>query len=707
LKNPYVIDRPLNQTDMFFGRDALLKRILDSLVEGHRLVFLFGLPLMGKTSFVNYLTGFLGDRYEVVRVPLDTNAVRDRSPLWTTLVRVCRALRQPEPDPSTFASEGEPYAIEYARWLAARAGLHDRVVCLDDLRSSDLAPDGDWARDLLVLRDVFSSHGSVRLLVAVQGLPAQIVNPALDECPQLVLTPLTETESTSLLMAPVRGALAYDIDVVKQVCRLSGGHPLFVQIFGYLIFERRQAAGWVGKSEADDVLPRAMELGAPYFETLWNDSSPAERLTLTSMAEMWGHHGVAAAKDVHTYLGKLGVRIPREDVDRAFDLLYRRGIVERLGGSTYRVVDLLSAEWIKTRHTTLDTVDGDKHYRRTRPEPTQPTVRRHIDLTGIGLWALAGLLVFAIAYVWQGRQRQEMSGLPGSAPPMPSASPTHQAAGLTMPTPETGAISGWIAYQGRDDANSNWDIYVMRADGSDPVRLTDAEYDDTDPAWSPHGRQIAFVSGRDGNREIYLMNEDGNEQQNLTNNAADDWTPAWSPDGQYLAFASFRDGNWELYVMDSDGTNQHRLTWSQAADYDPCWSPDGSSIAFVSDRTGNLDIHILSMDSGQVAQFTDDPATDQAPAYSPDGSRLLWESYRDDNMEIYVANVDGSQGEKITREAYADDRGGAWSPWGNRIAFYSNRDDGWDIFALNLDTGVVTNITQSPTLETSPAWGPQ
>ena len=58
------------------------------------------------------------------------------------------------------------------------------------------------------------------------------------------------------------------------------------------------------------------------------------------------------------------------------------------------------------------------------------------------------------------------------------------------------------------------------------------------PAWSPDGGKIAFVSTRDGNPEIYVMNADGTGVVNLSTNAASDLGPAWSPDGTRLAFHS-------------------------------------------------------------------------------------------------------------------------------------------------------------------------
>jgi WD40-like Beta Propeller Repeat len=162
--------------------------------------------------------------------------------------------------------------------------------------------------------------------------------------------------------------------------------------------------------------------------------------------------------------------------------------------------------------------------------------------------------------------------------------------------------------------------------------------DDLQPAWSPDGTRIAFVSYREdprnlcigcgpagGSTELYVSNVDGTGPLRLTNSPGDEGgptqigiddpgerfgLPSWSPDATKIAVASNRDGNWEIYVVDADGSGEQRLTSGAATDWKPVWSPDGAKIAFQTNRDGNEEIYSMNPDGSGQTNLTNNAAGD-------------------------------------------------------------------------------------------------
>ncbi len=280
----------------------------------------------------------------------------------------------------------------------------------------------------------------------------------------------------------------------------------------------------------------------------------------------------------------------------------------------------------------------------------------------------------------------------------------------------------------------NGEIFQMNPDGKRVRRLTkDPEYDSA-PAWSPDGQKITFVSFRDEHRiqvggiilgDIYVMNADGTNPINLTQSLeSPDGSPSWSPDGKQIAFRSANYFRWDnlfhsdIWVMDADGGNPDNLTNHHAQDSSPDWSPDGTQIAFHSDRNKdwefdvqekNWEVYMMNTDGANLINLTNHPAGDGRPAWSPDGLQIAFVSNRDGNTEVYVMNADGTNPINLTNHPAADDSPD-WSPDGRQIVFTSDcdrKDDdkNVEIYVMNADGTNPINLTNHPAIDGSPSWG--
>jgi len=179
--------------------------------------------------------------------------------------------------------------------------------------------------------------------------------------------------------------------------------------------------------------------------------------------------------------------------------------------------------------------------------------------------------------------------------------------GVSGGTPDWSPDGTRIAFVGKRPEEI-FGIYVMSADGSDPIRLTSQEYEAQYPEWSPDGSRIAFTVVQGGKFDIYVMNADGSGVRQLTHSADEDNWPEWSPDGTRIVY-SYVD---ELWVMNADGTGQHRLTVDAG---EPSWSSDGEWIAF--DCAPNPD-----PDGGMCAIHPD--GTGRTPILGETGSFPAW-----------------------------------------------------------------------------------
>jgi Tol biopolymer transport system component len=211
------------------------------------------------------------------------------------------------------------------------------------------------------------------------------------------------------------------------------------------------------------------------------------------------------------------------------------------------------------------------------------------------------------------------------------------------------------------------EIFTIAMDGSDLQRLTDNSQWDVYPAWSPDGKQIAYLSWRDSSLDIYIMQADGSDQKLLFDSGGHDADIHWL--GDRIAFT--RDS--QIWIMMEDGSGEFQLTdppgageWGDAVlpfgDYDPRISPDGSRVIFsrmVDDRSphGNYDLLVVNSDGSNEALLSGSGYTQGLSSWSHSGDQILFIVSAIEDLgkyDLYVMNEDGTGIEDITPAYFPD-----------------------------------------------------
>lgn len=160
------------------------------------------------------------------------------------------------------------------------------------------------------------------------------------------------------------------------------------------------------------------------------------------------------------------------------------------------------------------------------------------------------------------------------------------------------------------------DIAIMPPTGTEidiQLLTSDSRDNERDPAWSPDGTRIAFVSNRGGGVDnIFVMDAYGSNVVQLTNREGANSSPTWSSDSRYIAFASTRSGDSEIWILDTTGEEDSiNLTNDPAQDTAPAWSPDGTRIAFVSTRdTTSEDIYVYNLQDNSLINVSNNGVID-------------------------------------------------------------------------------------------------
>jgi len=282
---------------------------------------------------------------------------------------------------------------------------------------------------------------------------------------------------------------------------------------------------------------------------------------------------------------------------------------------------------------------------------------------------------------------------------------------LTAAAPQSRSYRRWIAAAiGVVGIIAATGFAVMRIGRGEPSmgprvfrQLTFGDGVEMFPTLAPDGKSFAYVASTSGNRDIYVQRVDGRTAINITDDSPDDDSePAFSPDGGQIAFRSERDGG-GIFVMGVTGESVRRLT---DKGHNPAWSPDGTRIVYstvpvalrphirtsfgalwlVDARTGATRALVQSRVGSPGFGRNSDAVQ---PSWSPHGNRIAFWHHSSDGRRIFTIDPDAPRPEETVVAVMSESKGilwnPVWSPDGQYLYYGSDRDGTLNLWRVAVD----------------------
>jgi Tol biopolymer transport system component len=268
--------------------------------------------------------------------------------------------------------------------------------------------------------------------------------------------------------------------------------------------------------------------------------------------------------------------------------------------------------------------------------------------------------------------------------------------------------------------NGTFHVFVMNADGSNPVDLSPADtLGDFDPQFSPNGQWIVFERGLEpgGTFHVFLMRANGTGAVDLTPGLQGAGSPTFSPDSKQIAFAmdtnqDLNSGFYTAAIMNADGSGVRDLTPStDRFEGRPDFSPDGTRIVFDGDSGSGEAIFSINPDgTGETTLTPPGEPFDQSATFTPSGTQLAWSrEVATNHFDIFVGNTAlGGATDLTPGPAGPPSKASpAFSPDGTKIAFHAYGGMSFDteIFVMPATGGPITDLSPDKAADdNAPHW---
>ena len=267
-----------------------------------------------------------------------------------------------------------------------------------------------------------------------------------------------------------------------------------------------------------------------------------------------------------------------------------------------------------------------------------------------------------------------------------------------------GAFNSRIAYIERDRSIGLQGRYLIKVadwDGYGAQEVFSSWRPLLSPAWSPNGRNLAFVSFTEGGSAIRVLDTRSGDHEIVAQFKGVNSAPAWSPDGKLLAYSTSRNGSPDVYVYDLNNRNHRRITTHWGIDTEPDWSPDGTSLLFTSNRSGKPQIYAYNFQRQVSTRITFAKDESANASYDYDGKRI---ALVHKGGEIAVMDANSGELTSVTNAKF--DESPSFSPNGDMVLYASEQAYKPSLMVASSDGRVRTQLEFIRGEVREPAWSP-